>query len=89
MDEIGVLLSLLKELKVLVSKAEMWQYRGVGTKRTLITVIECVSADGQVLLPLAIWPASTHRSNQRFIYPDLSYSCLILPSPFLILAGLF
>ena len=26
---------------------------------------------------------------QRFIYPDLSYSCLILPGPILILADLF
>ena len=27
------------------------------------TAIECVSADGRSLLPMIIWPASTHRSN--------------------------
>jgi hypothetical protein len=32
-------------------------------KRTMVTAIECISADGRSLQPLIIWPASTHRSN--------------------------
>ena len=38
-------------------------YKGVGVKRTIITAVKCISADGRRLLPLTIWPASTHRSN--------------------------
>lgn len=29
----------------------------------MVTAVECVSADSRALLPLIIWPASTHRSN--------------------------
>jgi DDE superfamily endonuclease len=63
MDETGVLLSLLKELKVLVDASSLKAYRGAGVKRELITVIECISGDFRVLPPLVIWPASTHRAN--------------------------
>ena len=63
MDETGVLLALLKALKVLVSSEEISQYRGAAKKTELITVIECISAVGMALLPMVIWPASTHRSN--------------------------
>jgi len=63
MDETGVLLSVLSSLKVLVGRQELKAYRGAGVKRTLITAIECVSADGQHLQPLIIWPAATHRSS--------------------------
>jgi hypothetical protein len=63
MDETGVLLSVLNSLKVLVSKNELRNYRGAGVKGTLITAIECISADGRYLHPLIIWPAATHRSN--------------------------
>ena len=63
MDETGVLLSVLNSLKVLVGKNELRDYRGAGVKRTLITAIECVSADGRCLHPLIIWPAATHRST--------------------------
>jgi hypothetical protein len=63
MDETGVLLSVLNPLKVLVNKSELRNYRGVGVKRTLITSIECISADGRFLHPLIIWPAATHRST--------------------------
>jgi hypothetical protein len=68
MDETGVLLSLLKELKVLVDAYSLRAYRGAGVKRELITVIECISGDFRVLPPLVIWPASTHRANW-VIYP--------------------
>lgn len=63
MDETGVLLSVLNSLKVLVGKDELRNYRGAAVKRTLITAIECISADGRFLHPLIVWPAATHRSN--------------------------
>ena len=63
MDETGVMLSMLGSVKVLVGKDDLRDYRGAGVKRTMIIVIECISADGKSLLPLIIWPASTHRSN--------------------------
>jgi hypothetical protein len=59
MDKTGVLLSILNSLKVLVSKSELRNYRGAGVKRTLITAIECVSADSWYLHPLIIWLATT------------------------------
>lgn len=63
MDETGVMLSMLSSVKVLVSKNDLRDYRGAGVKRTMVTAIECVSADGRALLPMIIWPASSHRSN--------------------------
>ena len=62
MDETGVTLSMFGSVKVLVGKDDLRDYKGAGVKRT-ITVIERISADGRSLLPLKIWPASTHRSN--------------------------
>ena len=63
MDETGVMLSMLGSIKVLVGKDDLRDYRGAGVKRTTVTAIECISADGRSLLPLIVWPASTHRSN--------------------------
>lgn len=63
MDETGVMLSMLGSAKVLVGKDDRQGSRGAGVKRTMVTAIECISADGRALLPLIIWPASTHRSN--------------------------
>ncbi|GAB7336822.1 hypothetical protein MBLNU13_g11328t1 [Cladosporium sp. NU13] len=63
MDETGVLLGKLGSLKVLVGKNELRNYRGASPKRTLITAIECISATGNCLDPLVIWPSATHRSN--------------------------
>jgi hypothetical protein len=63
MDETGVMLSKLGSVKVLVGKDDLRDYRGAGVKRTMVTAMECISADGKSLLPLIIWPASTHRSN--------------------------
>lgn len=63
MDETGVMLSMLSCVKVLVSKDDPRDYRGAGVKRTMVTAIECISGNGRALLPLIIWPASTHRSN--------------------------
>jgi hypothetical protein len=63
MDETGIMLSMLGSAKVLVGKDDRQGSRGAGIKRTMVTAIECISADGRALLPLIIWPASTHRSN--------------------------
>jgi hypothetical protein len=63
MDETGILLSVMNSLKVLVSSKDLRKYRGAAVKRTLITAIECISADGRHLGPLIIWPAASHRSN--------------------------
>jgi hypothetical protein len=63
MDETGIMLSMLGAVKVLVGKDDRRDYRGAGTKRTMVTAIECVSASGEYLNPMIIWPASTHRSN--------------------------
>ena len=63
MDKTRVLLSLLKELKVLVDTYSLRVYCGAGVKHELITVIECIFGDFQVLPSLVIWPASTHYAN--------------------------
>jgi hypothetical protein len=63
MNETGVMLSMLGSVKVLVGKDDRRNYRGGGVKRTMVTAVECVSADGRALPPLIIWPTSTHRSN--------------------------
>jgi hypothetical protein len=62
-DETGVMLSKLSSVKVLVGRDDLRDYRGAGVKRTMVTAIECISADGRSSLPLIIWPAATHRSN--------------------------
>jgi DDE superfamily endonuclease len=50
--------------------------RGAGVKRTMVTAIECISADGRSLPPLIIWPASTHRSNwTTYPTPGWHYAC--------------
>ena len=54
MDETGVLLSKLSSVKVLVGKDDLRDYRGTGVKRTMVTAIECISADGRSLLSLII-----------------------------------
>jgi hypothetical protein len=63
MDETGVMLSMLGSARVLVGKDDRQGHRGAGVKRTMVTAVECISADGRALLPLIIWPSSTHRSN--------------------------
>jgi hypothetical protein len=63
MDETGVMLSMLNSVKVLIGRDDERDYRGAGVKRTMVTAVECISGDGTALLPLIIWPASTHRSN--------------------------
>lgn len=57
------MLNKLASVEVLVGRDELRDYRGARTKRTVVTGIECTSADGRSLLPLIIWPAATHLSN--------------------------
>ena len=63
MDETGVMLSVLNSIKVLVRKEDPRDYRGTIVKRKSITAIEYISANGRVLLPMIIWPATTLRDN--------------------------
>ena len=82
MDEIGVMLSKLNSVKVLISKDNQRGYRGARVKRTTVTAVECVSADGRSLDPMIIWPASTHRANWtthptpgwHYAYSDTGYT---------------
>ena len=76
MDETGVMLCMLGSVKVLISKDDPRDYRGAGVKRTMVTAIECISANGRSLLPMIIWPATTHRSNwTTFSTPGWHYAC--------------
>jgi hypothetical protein len=76
MDETGVLLSVLNSLKVLVGRDDLRKHRGTTVKRTLVTAIECISADGRSLHPLIIWPAATHRSSwTTHATPGWHYAC--------------
>jgi len=63
MDETGIMLSALGSLKVLVGRDDLRNYRGAGVKRTMITAVECICADGQALSPLIIWPGVTQVSS--------------------------
>lgn len=60
MDKAGVMLSKLGLVKVLVGQDDLQDYRGAGVKRTIVTAIECISADDRSLLPLINWPATTY-----------------------------
>lgn len=76
MDETGVMLCMLGSINVLISKDDPRDYRGAGVKRTMVTAIECISANGGSLLPMIIWPATTHRSNwTTFPTPGWHYAC--------------
>jgi hypothetical protein len=70
MNETGVLLSVLSTLKVLVSSDLPRPCRKAGVKRTVVTAIECISADGRSLPPLIIWRATTQSKHMD----DLSHS---------------
>lgn len=63
MDETGVMLSMLGSVKVLVGRDDTRDYRGARVKRTMVTAIECISADGRYLDPLVIWLATTHMDD--------------------------
>ena len=70
------MLYILSSVKVLAGKDDPRDYRGAGVKRTMVTAIECISANGGSLLPKIIWPATTHRSNwTTFSTPGWHYTC--------------
>jgi hypothetical protein len=48
-DETGVMLYILGSVKALISKDDLQDYRGVGVKRTIVTAIEYISANGRSL----------------------------------------
>lgn len=76
MDETGVMLSMPGSVKVLVGKDSSRDCRGARVKRTTVTAIECISADGRYLKLIIIWPATTHRSNwTTFPTPGWQYAC--------------
>jgi TATA-box binding protein (TBP) (component of TFIID and TFIIIB) len=50
MDETGVMLSMLGSVKVLIGKDDKRKHRGARVKRTTVTTIECISADGRYLI---------------------------------------
>lgn len=64
MDETRVMLSMPNSVKVLVSKDNIQgSCRGARVKRTMVTTVECISADGRCLNPMIVWPALTYRAN--------------------------
>jgi hypothetical protein len=76
MDETGVLLSVLGSSKYLVSAEMPKTHRGTDTKRTLVTAVECISADGRTLPPLIIFPGVDLRSNWVcHEAPDWQFTC--------------
>jgi hypothetical protein len=76
MDEIGVMLCMLGSLKVLVGKDNLRTYRSAGVKRTMVTAVECISADSRSLFLLIIWPAATHRSTwTTYPTPGWHFAC--------------
>lgn len=76
MDETGVLLSDLTTTKVLVCRNDARSRRGVGLRRTMITAVECISADGRCLPPLIIWPGKTIQNTWiSHDTPDWHYAC--------------
>ena len=63
MNETDIMLFKLNFIKVLVDKNNKQGYKDVCVKRTMITVIECVSAVSRYLNLMIIWSATTHRVN--------------------------
>jgi hypothetical protein len=53
-DKTGAMLSMPETVKVLISKIDLRDYRGARVKRTVLTAVECVSADGRYLDPMII-----------------------------------
>jgi hypothetical protein len=54
---------MLGSAKVVVGEDDRQGSRRAGVKRTMVTAVKCISANRRALLPLIVWPASTHRSN--------------------------
>jgi hypothetical protein len=63
-NETGVLLSDLNTVEVIVSHSDARRNCRVGLRRTMITAVECISADGRCLGPLIIWSGKTLSDRQ-------------------------
>lgn len=50
--ETKIMLSMLNSVEVLVGKDDMQGYRGARVKWTMLTAVECISADGSYLKPM-------------------------------------
>lgn len=59
-NEIKIILFMSDSVKVLVDKNDKWNYRDACIKWTLITVIECISADDKYLNSMIIWSVIIH-----------------------------
>jgi hypothetical protein len=71
-----VMLSILGLLKVLVGRNNLRTYRGAGVKQTIVTAIECISADGRSLYLLIIWLAATLQSTwTTYSTPEWHFAC--------------
>jgi hypothetical protein len=53
-DKTGIMLLMLGAVKVLVGKNNTQDYRSARVKRKIVTLIECISADGRYLNPIII-----------------------------------
>lgn len=70
------MLSDLNTVKVLVSRSGACKNRGVGLRRTMITAVEYISADGRCLDPLIIWPGRALRATWvSHDTPGWHYAC--------------
>ena len=70
------MLSMPGSVKVIVGKDDIRNYRGARIKRITMIAIEYISADGEYLTPMIIWPATIHRSNWiTFPTPGWQYAC--------------
>jgi hypothetical protein len=82
MDETGVMLSKMNSVRDIMDRTNRHGCRGARVKRTTVTAVECVSADGRYLHPMIIWPAATHRANWvthatpgwHYAYSDSGYT---------------
>ncbi len=53
-NETRVILYMLGSVKVIINKDNPRDYKDAGVKRTIMTAIEYISADGKSLLPMII-----------------------------------
>lgn len=78
-DETGNMLNAPRPVKVIMSRHDRRNYKPARVQRTLVTAVECISADGRSLPPLIIWPAVTLRSSWT-THPTLGWHFACTPS---------
>jgi hypothetical protein len=79
MDETDILLGDLDTVKVLIARGDKEQRRNRALKRTIITAVKCVFADGRSLPPFIIFPGKTLRSTWVTFHenPGWHYGCSV------------